>query len=166
MIPWQQLVMSVAYPVTDREITLGLKLVRIGKGLLNGFGGKKNHNESIDTTAARELLEESGLRAVTLEKHGLVLITNEQILTIIELHLYIVTEFEGELRGSDEMIPNQFPPNAIPYDRMWPNDAHTLPLMLAGKNVIGRFRYDANGQLDPSFIVETVDTLPDHLDPA
>jgi 8-oxo-dGTP diphosphatase len=46
------------------------------------------------------------------------------------------------------------PVDGIPYDRMWADDAHWLPLMLAGKRFSGRFLFDAARMVDHRLDVE------------
>ena len=45
----------------DDKILLGMKKRGFGKGKYNGFGGKKEDNETIHDAAIRELREESGI---------------------------------------------------------------------------------------------------------
>jgi hypothetical protein len=54
------------------------------------------------------------------------------------VHVYETWDFSGEPAESGEMRPEWFLERDIPYDRMWPDDIHWLPLVLEGKSVLGR----------------------------
>jgi len=58
------------------------------------------------------------------------------------MHLFSVTDFAGEPGESEEMTPAWWKIDALPYDLMWPDDRHWLPLFLAGKNFRGRFLFE------------------------
>ncbi len=60
---------TICLPIRDeREISLGLKLQKVGAGLYNGYGGKRKGSETVEQTARRELKEEAGIEAEDLEK--------------------------------------------------------------------------------------------------
>ena len=46
---------------------------------------------------------------------------------------------------TEEMKPQWFLRNKIPYDSMWPDDPYWIPLMLEGKNFTGSFLFDSEG---------------------
>ena len=52
------------------EILLGMKKRGFGKDKWNGFGGKIAKGETEEDGAKRELLEESGVHAIDMEKVG------------------------------------------------------------------------------------------------
>jgi hypothetical protein len=54
--------------------------------------------------------------------------------------VYETWHFSGEVQESDEMRPAWFPENEIPFDQMWADDQHWLPLLLQGNKFIGRSR--------------------------
>ena len=43
---------------------------------------------------------------------------------------------------TEEAVPLWVPLEAIPYDRMWEDDIHWLPLVLDGKSILGKFVFD------------------------
>ena len=57
----------------------------------------------------------------------------------MEVHVFSVTQFEGEPVETNEMRPQWFLHKEIPYAKMWPDDVHWLPLLLEGKNFNGTF---------------------------
>jgi hypothetical protein len=57
------------------------------------------------------------------------------------VHVFRVDRFSGEPVETEEMRPEWFPVDAIPYDQMWPDDRYWLPLFLAGKKFRTRFLF-------------------------
>lgn len=155
--------MTVSYVISGDKILLGMKKVRFGQGLWNGFGGRVQEGESIESAAARELYEESGLRPTNMHKCAVVLATHENDKLVVELHIFIVTAFDGKEHESDEMSPRWFSILEIPYHEMWANDAYLIPLFLSGKKCIARVHFK-----DPKTIIhETikfVEILPETVD--
>lgn len=110
-----------------------------GMGVWNGFGGKIEPGETIEDAARREVLEEAGLKVSNLEKMGTIdfeFIGDPQNL---EVHIFKISNFEGEPKEGDEMKPQWFHINDIPFDKMWPDDKYWLPLFLEGKKFKARF---------------------------
>jgi len=56
-----------------------------------------------------------------------------------DVHLFLVKEWEGEPAESEEMMPKWFKFNEIPYETMWDDDKHWLPLILANKKIEADF---------------------------
>ena len=159
----KRIVMTVCHVISGNQILLGMKKVRIGKGLWNGFGGRVESGEAITLTAAREVEEECGLKPLDMKKCGIALVTRESSDEAIELHFFITSAFEGVVRESDEMTPRWFPIRSIPFEEMWPNDSHTLPLFLEGKQCVAYFHLAS----DKSVIkhdITLVDVLPDTIE--
>ena len=65
----------------------------------------------------------------------------------LTMHIFVATEFEGEPTESDEMIPEWFDLDKIPYDKCFPDDKYWLPLVLSGKRIEGNFKFDENFKL-------------------
>lgn len=119
------------------RILLGLKKRGFGMGRWNGFGGKIEKGETIEEAARRELQEEADIHASTMEKHGVILFEFEGNPELLEIHIFKAQNFSGEVSESEEMRPNWFHIDEIPFPEMWPDNAHWLPLFLAGKKFKG-----------------------------
>ena len=124
------------------RILLGLKKRRFGTGRWNGFGGKLLEGETMEQSLVRELDEEVGLVPKDLEKRGIISFEFENDPVILEVHIYRCTQWDGEPIESEEMTPKWFSIDEIPYDQMWPDDIHWLPLFLEGKKFTGTFLFD------------------------
>ena len=55
--------------------------------------------------------------------------------------VFLATDFEGEPHETNEAIPLWTPLDAIPYDEMWADDRHWLPLLLRGETFAGYFEF-------------------------
>ena len=124
------------------KILLGLKKRGFGAGRWNGFGGKVHDGESIEEAARRELLEEAHIEALSLENAGTVNFEFESNQEIVEVNFFRVSDFTGQPVETDEMRPQWFSVDSIPFKEMWSDDAYWMPLFLEGKKFKGRFLFD------------------------
>ncbi|MDD5569113.1 MAG: 8-oxo-dGTP diphosphatase [Candidatus Pacebacteria bacterium] len=124
--------------IADAEkILLGMKKRGWGEGRWNGFGGKVEEGETIEQSAKREMLEESGIIINGMEERGVIEFTYLDTGKIMEVHIFHVSDYEGEPKESEEMKPQWFNINEIPFESMWPDDAIWMPMFLAGKKFQG-----------------------------
>lgn len=127
----------------ENQILLGMKKRGFGEGHFNGFGGKVEANETIEAATTRELFEEVGLTALSLEKIGILEFTFESDPTLeLQMHIFKTNEFEGTPLESDEMSPQWFTVDTIPYQQMWTSDVKWFPLFLSKQKFTGAFRFD------------------------
>ena len=140
--------MTLTLVVDEKRLLLGMKKRGFGEGRCNGFGGKVAENESIEKAAERELNEEVGLVAETLEQVGLLNFSFESDTDLsLQVHVFKVKIFSGEPVETEEMKPKWFTYFDIPFEEMWPDDIFWLPLVLSGKRVSGSFHFDAPASL-------------------
>lgn len=64
------------------------------------------------------------------------------------MHVFKAERFEGEPIETDEAVPLWTRLDAIPFERMWADDALWLPLLLADQNFKGYFIFDGPVMLD------------------
>lgn len=128
--------------IRDGQILLGMKKRGFGAGRFNGFGGKVESGESIEEAARRETKEECGIDLRAMEEVGIHEFEFEKERgVILEVHVFRSSDFSGEPIETEEMKPQWFPVNAIPYDEMWPDDRHWLPVFLAGQKFRTKFLF-------------------------
>jgi 8-oxo-dGTP diphosphatase/2-hydroxy-dATP diphosphatase len=123
------------------RILLGMKKRGFGAGRWNGFGGKVQENESIEDAAKRELREEAGIEVKSLEKLGVMDFEFKDNPVISEVHIFRADSFLGEPTESEEMTPQWWHVDEIPFKEMWPDDTYWMPLFLSGKKFKGRFLF-------------------------
>ena len=136
--------------INDGErVLLGMKKRGFGAGRWNGFGGKVEPGEAIDAAASRELREEAGIIPVDLRKAGTFEFLFEDDTEDIQMHLFCSSQFIGEPSETEEMRPQWFAHNEIPFSEMWADDVHWFPHFLAGNFFHGTFRFkDTNTLLE------------------
>ncbi len=137
------------------KILLGLKKTGLGEGKFNGYGGKVEDGEEVETAVMRELFEESGIQITSeqLIKAG-VLTFKESGKQDWETHVYVVPLWQGTAVESREMAHHWFTLDNIPYGQMWEDDQYWLPHVLAGKTVVATFCFDKNDKLMPNMEID------------
>ena len=144
----QNKIMTLCCVYNDTHILLGeIKKNGVLNGRFNGFGGKLEEGETIAEAAVRELQEETEIVPLDMQKRGVVIFKFEEDgnpfegKPLVEVHIFSVTKFEGEPSETEEMRPQWFSLDKIPYAKMWPDDPYWLPLILEGKNIEGIFHF-------------------------
>jgi len=137
---------TLCFCVRGDSVLLAMKKRGFGAGKWNGYGGKVDGKESPRTAAARELKEESGLSAAehTLEQAALVRFYFDGS-QLFECHVFLVRDWEGEPRESEEMKPRWFPVSQLPFGEMWVADSKWIPLILAGKKLEAGVNFNTDG---------------------
>lgn len=131
------------------QILLWMKKRWFGEGKWNGFGGKNVEWETIIQTALRELYEEAG-----------VIRTSEQVEKIGILHFFRETKpewnqdvhifrgiYDGVFAETEEMRPQRFDTDNLPYNDMREDDFIRMPKLIAGEYLDMNFRFDKEGKL-------------------
>jgi 8-oxo-dGTP diphosphatase len=132
------------------------KKTGLGAGKINAPGGRVERGETFEQTAVREVQEEIGLTPTGLAQVAELnfIFTNGYSLRGI---VFFASGYSGTPISTREADPFWCEVAEIPYDRMWEDDRHWLPRVLAGEKVLGRFIFDDDRML-------SMDIAP--LDPA
>lgn len=126
---------------TNDQVLLGFKNRGFGAGTYNGFGGKVQEGEDILSALIRECQEEANITPINPRFVG-VINYNEPMQGSrknIQMHIFTCTQISGNIAPSPEMIPEFFDINALPLDKMLPDTAIWLPLILDGYNITADF---------------------------
>lgn len=137
---------TLVFLIRDRRILLAMKKRGHGVGKWNGAGGKIEPGETPAAAAARETTEEIGVRPTLDEQHGQVLYL-DPVKGDIFVTVFRTEEFAGEPIESEEMRPQWWPIDQVPYDEMWDNDRYWLPHVINNQRFIATFAYDETGRL-------------------
>jgi len=128
-------------------------------GKWNGIGGKVQEGETIEVAAVREVGEEIGvmINPIDMKKVGNIEFHfKDKPEWNQHMHIFLIRDWEGEPKESDEMMPKWYSYNDIPYDSMWLDDKHWLPVVLAGKNIEGKFCFVNEGAQIDEFDIREV----------
>ncbi|MCA9869763.1 MAG: 8-oxo-dGTP diphosphatase [Caldilineae bacterium] len=150
---------TLCLPISDarRQILLGVKLRGFGQGKLVGFGGKIEDGETVAEAAARELCEETGLRAAPdqlQEVAQLTFLFPAQPGWNHLVHVFLARRWTGEPVGSAEISAEWYDLHHIPYDRMWDDDRYWLPQVLAGQHLRATFIYGDDNETVQQYWLE------------
>lgn len=126
------------------RVLLGMKKRGFGKGRWNGFGGKVGIGETIEEAARREIREEAGIEMDDLEKTGIINFQFQHDSDALEVHLFRSTSFFGNPVETEEMRPQWFSVDEIPFSHMWPDDSYWFPLFLSEKKFRGNFLFQGH----------------------
>lgn len=121
---------------------------KFGEGLWNAPGGKIEPKEKPEEAVKREVLEETGLRVLELIKAGSLKFFFGKSKQIPDwfVNVFVCSKFEGEVNESHEGKLLWFNKNTLPYDEMWADDRHWLPLLIDGKKFEGTFIFSEDSK--------------------
>ncbi|XP_008327489.1 oxidized purine nucleoside triphosphate hydrolase [Cynoglossus semilaevis] len=146
--------LTLVLVVQPGRVLLGMKKRGFGAGRWNGFGGKVQPGETIEEAARRELLEESGLTVNTLEKIGNLKFEMVDDKELLDVHVFRTDSYNGEPTESEEMRPQWFGWDQIPFSQMWPDDILWFPMMLQKKKFVGYFKFQDHNVILSSTLKE------------
>jgi 8-oxo-dGTP diphosphatase len=156
MIDWESWVPKeravLCFVRDNNKLLLIHKKTGLGKGKVNAPGGRIEPGESAADAAIRETFEETGVSASELEKVGeLFFIFTDGY----SLHgsVFFASKFSGIPFETREADPFWCAIDAIPYNQMWADDIHWLPLILDGKKFKGYFIFDDDVMLSKLVVI-------------
>ncbi len=144
-----KLTLTLVFLRRDGQVLLAMKKRGFGVNRWNGVGGKIEMGETLDQALVRESREEIDVDPIHYEKSADIKF-NEYFKgrpTIMHVHVYSCTKWEGEPTESEEMRPKWFDVDSVPYKDMWPDDPFWLPQVLAGDKIVANFTLDKNDKI-------------------
>ncbi|KAM6967179.1 oxidized purine nucleoside triphosphate hydrolase [Tautogolabrus adspersus] len=136
--------LTLVLVVRPGRVLLGMKKRGFGEGKWNGFGGKVQPGETIEDAARRELQEESGLTVDDLKKVGNITFEFVGETQLLDVHVFRADDYHGEPTESEEMRPQWFESDKIPFSEMWADDIMWFPLLLQNKKFVGHFKFQGH----------------------
>ena len=133
--------MTLCFIFDDKKMLLGMKKRGFGVGRWNGFGGKVHDGESIHDTAIRELKEEISISVDELQKQAILYFEFDGDPQKFEVHVFRIIRYSGVITESEEMKPEWFDINKIPYDSMWTDDKYWLPKFILGEKFVAETKF-------------------------
>lgn len=143
---------TLIFLLDGKRVLLGMKKRGFGAGRWNGFGGKTKADESILDAAHREIKEEAGIVVSDLKEVGVLSFTFSGQDDLLEVHVFTTTSWQGEPRETEEMRPEWFEVDELPFHSMWISDPYWLPLVLEGKKVKGAFYFKDQQHLASHYV--------------
>lgn len=136
-----EMLATLMFIVRDGQILLIEKKRGLGAGKINGPGGKIDPGETPLQAVIRETQEELMITPLEPRKIGELRFVMSMCPDIL-CHVYRADSFEGTPTETDEATPVWTTLDAIPYERMWEDDRHWLPLLIEDKTFIGNFIFE------------------------
>jgi len=149
---------TVLLLLKDDEILLAMKKRGFGVGKWNGVGGKPNPDEDIADTAIRESKEEIEVTPLNPKKVAVFKYYSPHDNFGMQVWIFTATEWEGEPTETEEMKPEWFNQNNIPYSQMWSDDEFWMPEVLKGKLLQGSFMFDKEGKIT-DYYMDEIDSI-------
>jgi len=140
--------LTICYLIRENQILLAMKKRGFGVGKWNGVGGKQESEETIEGAAVREIKEEIKVNVNSQDLEEVARIKfyffkkeewNQEVC------VYFVRKWEGEPEETEEMRPQWFNLDQIPYEEMWVADEKWLSRIIKGEKVIGEVHFNQDG---------------------
>lgn len=123
---------TLVLPFRGREVLLAMKKRGFGAGRWNGMGGKVRDGETVTAAVIRETLEEVGITPQLGSAIGHITFHNSSKGDWV-VHVFRTTAWQGLPVETEEMKPQWFSVDTLPFDQMWPDDRVWMPWVLASR---------------------------------
>lgn len=144
---------TLMFIVRGGEVLLIEKKRGHGAGKINAPGGKIDPGETPEQAAIRETQEELHVTPLAPRKIGELWFEMSDYPSL-QCHVFRADDFSGTPTETDEAVPLWSKHEDVPYDRMWEDDLHWLPLLLENQTFHGRFRFEKEAMLEMELDLE------------
>ena len=126
-----------------KDICLAMKKRGFGVNRWNGVGGKvDDQKETIEEAARREAKEEIFVDVQDLSKVAELSFYFPHNSSWDQMvHVYFAENWNGAPKESDEMKPDWFSVNELPFQDMWLDDIFWLPKVVKGNLLKAMFKF-------------------------
>ncbi len=149
--------LTLCFLLRDNQVLLGRKKRGTGIGKWLGAGGKVEPGETVKRATIRETQEEFCItphKITHIAKLGFYFPYQKNKKDLDQhVYAYLCTDWQGQAQETDEMKPQWFDLDQIPYDDMWPDSIHWLSDALNGQKMDAHFIYDQDYQIKDKFII-------------
>lgn len=156
---------TLCFPVDEMgRILLGRKKRGFGAAKWNGFGGKLEDGETYRRCALRELREEAGLCGceADLELAAFLWFRFSADPSLDHVGcVYFLHRYTGDVVETEEMEPQWFSAENLPFDHMWQGDKIWLPRLLQGEKLRGTIVFAADNDTVQSIDLQLAESLRD-----
>jgi 8-oxo-dGTP diphosphatase len=134
---------TLLFVVKAGRVLLIRKKRGLGAGKINGPGGKRDVQETLQACAHREINEEL---CITIDRSQYRGRLRFQFIDgySLDVSVFVATDYQGQPTETEEAVPLWYALDAIPFDEMWDDDRLWLPSVLSGSTVDGRFVFDGD----------------------
>ena len=146
---------TLCFVMNGNKILLIKKKRGLGKGFWNGPGGKIDLGETAKQAVIRELNEEISITPQDPQCRGILrFYFGKKPQPDWYVYVFISQSYSGTISESEEAYPQWYPLSEIPYELMWEDDQYWLPLVLAGKSIIGDFVFSEDMKLLEDYTIK------------
>lgn len=142
------------------KVCLGVRKVvsgGLGENLIAGIGGKVGDaseikDETSDEAMDREVGEEVGVKVLEKQHMGRVRFIFSHKAPDSkwnqDVSIYLITKWAGTPTETESTKPEWFDANRIPWERMWEDNEHWIPKVLAGQMVNAIFLFSGDNKIE------------------
>ena len=150
----------VGYLRDGNKVCLGVRKKvssGLGENLIAGIGGKvgdslETRDETSEQAMDREANEEIGVKILEKQAMGRVrfIFSHKPADSLWnqDVRIYSITKWEGLPAETESIRPVWFDIDALPWERMWADNEHWLPKVLAGQRVEAVFLYKGDNEIE------------------
>ena len=124
---------TLIYLMREDEVLLIEKLRGHGAGKINAPGGHIEVGESPEECAIREAFEEVGITVLSAELRATLKFHDTENGFNMLGYALVSASFSGQPKSTPEAVPFWSKIDQIPFERMWEDDQHWVPRVLAGE---------------------------------
>jgi len=139
---------TLCYLIKEDQVLLAMKKRGFGVGKYNGIGGKVKKKESLEKTLVREISEEIGIKPISFKRVAVLDFLFPEVPEDKDwnqrVNVFLIKKWEGRPEETEEVKPEWFPIDDLPFDKMWVDDKIWLARALAGETLKGEFIFAAD----------------------